>query len=68
MSDNSVFNDGSSRLVAQQLAYLTEAYTSHAVNSSVGLVLASIRTDDLTWLLDYCHERWVGFGFASFSS
>lgn len=47
----------SSHQVAQQLAHVTDAYTPDAVNSSVGLVLASVRTDDLTWLLDYCRER-----------
>ncbi|KAJ5535937.1 hypothetical protein N7513_009123 [Penicillium frequentans] len=41
---------------AQQLAHVRDAYTPDAVNSSVGLVLASVHTDDLTWLLDYCHE------------
>lgn len=46
-----------SRQVAQQLAHVTDAYTPDAVNSSVSLVLASVRTDDLTWLLDYCRER-----------
>lgn len=46
----------SSHQAAQQLAHFTDAYTPDAVNSSVGLVLASIRTDDLTWLLDYCRE------------
>lgn len=42
---------------AQQLAHFRDTYTPDAVNSSVGLVLASVRTDDLTWLLDYCRER-----------
>ncbi|KAJ5129091.1 hypothetical protein N7526_007257 [Penicillium atrosanguineum] len=60
VSNSPVFHNGSARHVAQQLANLTEAYTSHAVNSSVGLVLASLRSDDLTWLLDYCHERVSG--------
>jgi hypothetical protein len=61
------FNNTPSRHVAQELASLTEAYTSYAVNSSVGLVLASIRSDDLTWLLDYCHERWIAFVRAGFN-
>ena len=66
VSDSPVFHNGPARYVAQQLANLTEAYTSHAVNSSVGLVLASLRTDDLTWLLDYCHGRWGTFTLDSF--
>lgn len=56
--DHAVFNNGASRRIARELADLTDSYTSHAVNSSVGLVLASIGSEDLTWLLDYCHERW----------
>ncbi|KAJ5652694.1 hypothetical protein N7507_010120 [Penicillium longicatenatum] len=44
------------RQTSQELAILRDAYSSNSVNSSVGLILASIRTDDLTWLLDYCRE------------
>ncbi|KAI2792166.1 hypothetical protein POX_b02203 [Penicillium oxalicum] len=42
--------------IVYKLSTLTDAYTSTARNASVGLVLASIHTDDLTWLLDYCSE------------
>ncbi|KAF7718619.1 Uncharacterized protein PECH_006350 [Penicillium ucsense] len=42
--------------IAYKLSALTEAYTSNAHNASVGVVLASIHTDDLTWLWDYCSE------------
>ncbi|KAJ5175429.1 uncharacterized protein N7482_001306, partial [Penicillium canariense] len=54
------------RDVVHQLVNLTNSYTSQSSNSSVGLVLASIHTDDLTWLLDYCTERQAG-GLRCFS-
>ncbi|KAJ5085412.1 hypothetical protein N7532_010183, partial [Penicillium argentinense] len=47
---------GPRHAIVQELVGLRKAYTSLAVNSSVGLVLASQRSDDLTWLLAYCKE------------
>ncbi|KAJ5908985.1 hypothetical protein N7495_001667 [Penicillium taxi] len=47
------------RETVRQLAKLTNSYISHPVNSSVGLVLSSIKKDDLTWLNDYCNEMSV---------
>ncbi|KAJ5931016.1 hypothetical protein N7466_006509 [Penicillium verhagenii] len=55
LTRNTGFNT-KSRQTVKGLASLTDAYISHAANSSVGLVLASIRTDDLSWLLEYCQE------------
>ena len=50
--------EGSSdhRDTVQQLADLTQAYISHNVNASISLALASLRTDDLTCLLEHCKE------------
>ncbi|KAJ5261369.1 hypothetical protein N7478_011964 [Penicillium angulare] len=52
--------------IKQELVSLTNAYTrkpSHksatGAKSTVGVVLASIRSDDLTWLRDYCHETYA---------
>ncbi|OQE15472.1 hypothetical protein PENSTE_c028G09484 [Penicillium steckii] len=48
--------------IVQELVGLREQYTSHVLNSTVALVLAAQRSDDLTWVLDYCKET----GFAPF--
>ncbi|KAJ5116598.1 hypothetical protein N7456_000946 [Penicillium angulare] len=49
--------------IKQELVSLTNAYTKKAshksltgAKSTVGVVLASIRSDDLSWLRDYCHD------------
>ncbi|KAJ5195237.1 uncharacterized protein N7498_008675 [Penicillium cinerascens] len=49
-------SSGDRRSTSQQLADLRQAYNPHNVNASVSLVLASIHTDDLTWLLKHCKE------------
>ncbi|KAJ5224917.1 uncharacterized protein N7469_008420, partial [Penicillium citrinum] len=54
--------DGPRYPIVQELVGLREQYTSHTLNSTVALVLATQRSDDLTWVLDYCKET----GFAPF--
>ncbi|KAJ5151704.1 hypothetical protein N7492_009999 [Penicillium capsulatum] len=43
------------RHVVEQITNLTNSYAPNA-KGSVGIVLASIHSDDLTWLLDHCKE------------
>lgn len=51
--------DGPRYPIVQELVGLREQYTSHTLNSTVALVLAAQRSDDLTWVLDYCKETCV---------
>ncbi|KAJ5606030.1 hypothetical protein N7510_008811 [Penicillium lagena] len=44
------------RQTVESLVTLTNAYASKTATSGVGVVLASIHTDSLDWLLDYCKE------------
>lgn len=44
------------RQTVEGLVNLTNAYVSKTATSHVGVVLASIHTDRLDWLLDYCKE------------
>ncbi|KAF3011284.1 hypothetical protein E8E15_000873 [Penicillium rubens] len=50
-------SSGRRRSTFQQITNLTQAYKSYNFNASVGYALASsVRTDDLTWLLEHCKE------------
>ena len=44
------------RRTVEGLVELTKAYTSKTATSSVGVVLASVHTDNLDWLLNYCKD------------
>lgn len=44
------------RQTVEGLVELTNAHASKTATSNVGVVLASIHTDNLDWLLDYCKD------------
>ncbi|KAJ5689868.1 hypothetical protein N7462_004260, partial [Penicillium macrosclerotiorum] len=55
-TDAALSTESTRRNLVQGLVDLRDAYTSHSVNSSVGFALATVHTDDLKWLLDYCRN------------